>query len=369
MKLHWANVGRHFLQVVMFCCAIAVLTTSIWPRHGYWTQVGHALAIGLITWGVIEFGRHLVHPRHCHPDAGGGHGWPRGWRGIVLTTAGIGAGFGVGEPLGAWLMGTSGYRSARDGQIGLIITVAAGAIASFYFHVRGKAAALEASRNAAERDASEARLRLLQSQLEPHMLFNTLANLRALIGVDPAAAQQMVDRLNDYLRATLNASRATTHPLAAEFERLADYLALMAIRMGPRLRATLDLPESLRDAQVPPLLLQPLVENAIQHGLEPRVEGGELRVRAWTEAAPAGECLLLEVADTGVGFEVTPPRPDRFGLRQVFDRVTTAYDGRGRVEVHSVPGEGSRVRLSLPVYAPARSGRLAEADRPSAHVG
>ena len=201
------------------------------------------------------------------------------------------------------------------------------------------------------------------------MLFNTLANLRALIGVDPAAAQQMVDRLNDYLRATLNASRATTHPLAAEFERLADYLALMAIRMGPRLRATLDVPESLRDAQVPPLLLQPLVENAIQHGLEPRVEGGELRVRAWTEAAPAGECLLLEVADTGVGFEVTPPRPDRFGLRQVFDRVTTAYDGRGRVEVHSVPGEGSRVRLSLPVYAPARSGRLAEADRPSAHVG
>ena len=88
---------------------------------------------------------------------------------------------------------------------------------------------------AAERSAAEAQLKLLQSQLEPHMLFNTLANLRVLIGTDPARAQAMLDRLIAFLRATLTASRSGSHALADEFDRLGDYLALMAVRMGPRL--------------------------------------------------------------------------------------------------------------------------------------
>ena len=177
------------------------------------------------------------------------------------------------------------------------------------------------------------------------MLFNTLANLRALIGLDPPAAQQMLDRLNAYLRATLNASRATQHALSAEFSRLADYLDLMALRMGPRLQVTLDLPDALADVPVPPLLLQPLVENAIQHGLEPRVPGGALTVRAWRQ----GEHLMLEVADTGVGFDPADVRPDRFGLTQVRERVATAYGGAGAVQWHSAPGAGTQVRLALPM--------------------
>src|SRR3569623_437905 len=112
------------------------------------------------------------------------------------------------------------------------------------------------------------------------MLFNTLANLRALSGVDPNRAQEMLDHMIAYLRATLNASRAASHSLQAEFDRLQDYLELMAIRMGPRLRFTLDLPGALAQDTVPSLLLQPLVENAIQHGLEPKVGGGEVRVAA-----------------------------------------------------------------------------------------
>ena len=345
MKIDWLAIARHMLQVIAFCCVIAVLTTTIWPRHSYGVQLVGSLCIGLVTWAVIEFGRHLVPARLCHTDGEGGHGWPKGWRGGALAAAGIGTGFLLGDPLGQWLTGTGGPRSARDGQLSLLITIAAGAVATFYFHTRGRAAALEAARNAAERDASEAHLKLLQSQLEPHMLFNTLANLRALIGVDPPAAQQMLDRLNAYLRATLDASRATQHPLWAEFARLADYLELMAIRMGPRLQVSLDLPDALRDVPVPPLLLQPLVENAIQHGLEPRVQGGQLRVRAWAQAGQ----LQLEVADTGVGYEPTQVRPDRFGLSQVRDRVATAYGGAGQVHWQSAPGAGTQVRLSLPM--------------------
>ena len=350
MHPFWRDTLRHGLQVLAFCCVIAVFTTMMWPGSGYARQLVHSISIGMITWAVIEFGRLLVPAQHCHrnPDTGG-HGWPRGWRGVALTAAGIAAGFFGGTRLARLLLGDVTEYPQRDLVLGLLVTVAAGTVASFYFHARGQAAALQASRAAAERDATEARLRLLQSQLEPHMLFNTLANLRALIGVDPAAAQIMVDRMNDYLRATLNASRATSHPLHAEFARLSDYLALMAIRMGPRLRVTLDLPQELRDLPVPPLLLQPLVENAIGHGLEPRVQGGEVRVIA----RRVGEALQLEVADTGVGFDVATRTPDRFGLQQVFDRVASATGGRGRVNVLSTPGEGTTVRIALPLQSAA----------------
>jgi signal transduction histidine kinase len=321
-----------------------VVTTAVWPRNGYFNQLVYASLIGLTTWAFIEVGRHLVPAQYRHTDSEGGPGWPKGWRGFALTSTGIVVGFGVGDALGRLLLSRPA-DSGRDLQVSLMLTAVAGAAVTYYFHARGKASAMAAQVAAAERDASEARLRLLQSQLEPHMLFNTLANLRALIGVDPAAAQQMLDRLNAYLRATLNASRATQHPLSAEFDRLADYLELMALRMGPRLQVSLDLPDALRDVPVPPLLLQPLVENAIQHGLEPRVQGGALHVRAWQE----GDRLRLEVADTGVGFEPADVRPDRFGLTQVRERVATAYGGAGQVQWQSAPGAGTQVQLTLPL--------------------
>ena len=340
------DVLRHGLQVLAFCCVVAVFTTMIWPDTGYGRQLVHSITIGMLTWAVIEFGRLLVPREFCYRGPGNpGHGWPKGWRGVALTLSGLAAGFLIGRPLGFWMLGSPSGYSQRDLVLSLLITVAAGAVASFYYHARGRQAALQAQIAAAERDASQARLMLLQSQLEPHMLFNTLANLRALIGVDPPAAQRMVDRLNDYLRATLDASRATTHPLSAEFERLRDYLDLMAIRMGPRLAASFDLPEALRDLPVPPLILQPLVENAIRHGLEPQVAGGRIDVRA----ERVGDTLRLTVADTGAGFDATHVREGRFGMAQVIERVASSTGGRGVVHVQSAPGAGTTVALELPI--------------------
>jgi LytS/YehU family sensor histidine kinase len=123
--------------------------------------------------------------------------------------------------------------------------VLAGIAGSYYFYSQQPRRLPRARMGEAQRHADEARLKLLETQLEPHMLFNTLANLRALIGVDPARAQHMLDHMIAYLRSTLDASRATTHPLQAEFDRLRDYLALMAIRMGPRLQVDLQLPPEL----------------------------------------------------------------------------------------------------------------------------
>ncbi|GKT20446.1 hypothetical protein AVHM3334_01005 [Acidovorax sp. SUPP3334] len=139
--------------------------------------------------------------------------------------------------------------------------------------------------------------------------------------------------------ATLGASRATLHPLADEFARLRDYLELMSVRMGPRLAYTLDLPESMARVPVPPLLLQPLAENAIRHGLEPKVEGGTLHIAA--RQLPDGRLELL-VKDSGVGLAdpggAAPPpamlaHHQSFGLSQVRERLHTLYGSQGTIEL------------------------------------
>lgn len=203
--------------------------------------------------------------------------------------------------------------------------------------------------------ATEARLKLLETQLEPHMLFNTLANLRVLIGTDPARAQEMLDRMIAYLRATLSASRSTQHPLENEFDRLRDYLELMAVRMGPRLAYTLDLPDALRSVPVPPLLLQPLVENAIRHGLEPQVEGGHITVRASTRPGGSGPQLVLEVIDTGVGLpeQLPPPGPGQsFGLAQARERLATLHGNAGTLELIAENTGGTRANVIFPLKFP-----------------
>jgi LytS/YehU family sensor histidine kinase len=179
------------------------------------------------------------------------------------------------------------------------------------------------------------------------MLFNTLANLRVLIGLDPPRAQAMLDRLIAFLRATLSASRLKLHPLADEFARVDDYLALMAIRMGPRLQTALDLPPALAALPVPPLLLQPLVENSIKHGLEPKVEGGRITVSALRE----GRSLVLRVRDTGVGLEGTRADGTRFGLQQVRERLKTLYGADASLHIEAAPDTdgGTLVTLHLPI--------------------
>ena len=176
------------------------------------------------------------------------------------------------------------------------------------------------------------------------MLFNTLANLRALIATDPERATAMLDRLNDYLRATLSGSLASTHSLQAEFDRLRDYLELMAVRMGPRLHYTLDLPPDLAAQPVPPLLLQPLVENSIKHGLEPKVEGGSIRVIARRE----GGALVLEVIDTGVGLSTEPESAKGFGLTQVRERLKTTYGSLSAISFVANCAGGTSASITFP---------------------
>ncbi len=277
------------------------------------------------------------------------------WVGWVWMMPCVLLGSVMGFTGGQWLADTlSGNRSTlpwdltdRRFALSLAFTLLVSLLSSMFFFAVYKLNAARLQQAQAERQAAEARLTLLQSQLEPHMLFNTLAHLRVLIKLRPDEAQQMLDRLIDYLRATLLASRSTEHTLAEEFERLSDYLALMQLRMGARLRVRLDLPAALAGLGVPPLLLQPLVENAIQHGLEPHVDGGELRV----SAALQGRRLTLEVADNGTGLPAKPSAAGAgtgFGLAQVRERLAQRYGDAARFELTPQAGGGSLARIELP---------------------
>jgi hypothetical protein len=164
-----------------------VFTTLIWPQAGYGAQLVYSVSIGLLIWAVIEFGRLLVPAEHCHRDPSRpGHGWPKGWRGVLLTVAGIGLGYLGGNRLAAALLGETVASPARDQAIGLAIAIVAGLVASFYFFTRGRQAALQASIAAAERDAAQARLMLLQASWS-RTCCSTPWPTCALIGVEPRA--------------------------------------------------------------------------------------------------------------------------------------------------------------------------------------
>ena len=338
---------RHGLITAACCCVIAaVMTATMHGPDGKWSnQLVYSLSIGLMSWLLIDLGRLLL-------TRGESVRWPLGARGVVLVAVSVTIGFVVGQTIGDAWSGRPILTFYKLGRAQLIATIAVtlGTTAgmSYLFYTLGKGRYMQEQLDLAQRNATEARLKLLETQLEPHMLFNTLANLRVLITTDPPRAVAMLDRLNSYLRMTLGGSRALSHPLAAEFDRLADYLELMSVRMGERLRYTLDLPDELRNAAVPPLLLQPLVENSIRHGLEPQVEGGEIAVRARRHDAE----LVIEVSDTGVGFDAahpgTPADGGGFGLGQVRERLAAMYADRGRMELTAGPTGGTRVVLRFP---------------------
>ena len=280
--------------------------------------------MGMFTWALIDLGRFFV-------DQDSPHLFPRGWRGVALIGGGVLLGFVLGQLFGDWVNGVPSFslfkRSPEFFAYIFLFSMACGIGISVFFYSQGKGAFYQAELEATSRQAAQAKLKLLQSQLDPHMLFNTLANLRVLIQNEPAHAVAMLDQLCDFLRSTLAASRASEHSLQAEFDRLHDYLALMQIRMGKRLEFSLQLPPELAQHLVPTLILQSLVENAIVHGLEPKVAGGHIAVAASQD----GHHLVLTVTDDGLGFDAAALQ-EGFGLAQVRDRLSSLYGTQATIK-------------------------------------
>jgi hypothetical protein len=324
----------HGFQVTLLSLAISVVLWLLRPQIPLLGQMAYSLSIGWLSWLLIDGGRFFV-------DQGSPYFFPRGWRGLALIVVGVVAGFLLGSLLGDLLNGHSTWqlihqsRGARDTLVYIFMfSMASGTAITLFYYQQGKNAWLQAQVEVASRQASEAQLKLLQSQLDPHMLFNTLANLRVLIQSDTPRAVQMLDQLNDFLRASLAASRSSEHSLQAEFDRLHDYLSLMQTRMGARLQFSLDLPASLASAPVPTLILQSLVENAVLHGLEPKLDGGCVRVQAFL----AAHQLVLQVTDNGLGLGSQPLR-EGFGITQVRERLQSRYGDQATIELIAISAD------------------------------
>ncbi len=339
---------RRGVRTLVICVAIAALLSG-WMNYSFLSSLVHSISVGMLCWLAIDLGRRpLARWKHRNARPGSAESlsnWP-GWPLMLpLVVVGTIFGFGTGNTFAGWLTGHHNgglFRGSLLQAFWLLVgALIPGLMITYYFYSRETIAAKEAAVQTAQRQAAEHQLKLLESQLEPHMLFNTLANLRVLIALDPPRAQAMLDQLIAFLRATLSGSRVAAHPLRAEFARLADYLALMEMRMGPRLRTHFDLPAELAELPVPALLLQPLVENCIKHGLEPSVDGGRIDV----SAARDGDLLVLRVRDTGIGLRDASDEGTRFGLVQVRERLAALY--------------GTRATLTLTVAQDAEGGTLA----------
>lgn len=266
---------------------------------------------------------------------------------ILAVPAGATAGVGLsilllGPRSGEWV-GSMAWQS-------LLIGLLFGTAISALFYLRSRMDQLEAElkerqlREAlAEKARVDAQLRMLQAQIEPHFLFNTLANLAVLVRSDPARAERLLADLIAYLRATLQRVRGDESTLGDEIELLKRYLDILGVRFGERLRVVFDVPEALLARPFPLLLLQPLVENAVSHGIEPKVGGGELRIAA---AEENGRLRLL-VSDTGAGLG-EGAAGSGFGLENVRQRLRALFGEAASLDVRENAAGGVVASIEVP---------------------
>ena len=199
----------------------------------------------------------------------------------------------------------------------------------------------------------QSQLEILKSQLQPHFLFNTLNAVHALIYEDQKAAGRVITRLGELLRMSLAAGNQQEVPLRYELEFVRAYLDIQQTRLSSRLRVVFDAPEELHDLMVPALLLQPLAENAVLHGIAPLVRGGVVRIAAALE----GDTLVLTVSDTGAGFGQVTRRG--IGLTNVQLRLRQLYGAAQTFSIDANEPSGTMVTISMPAH---HAGRLLEAE-------
>jgi hypothetical protein len=342
-----------WVWTLLFCAAVALVFTLLgmafngarggqaWLRPGLWahyfgvnmvvsTAIGaliHVLFDLLIPWvGAERIGR-----------------FTPAQRGAFFTAIPL-LGVAIGWPFGVWLVGDAWGGPKTPGAI-----VGSFAVALLISYVILLIFSAKARQIEAEKRAVESQLRLLQAQMEPHFLFNTLANVLTLIDIEPQRAKQMLESFTDYLRATLQGLRQTGGSVGAELGLAEAYLRLLQLRMEDRLRFDIDADAAARGAALPPLMLQPLVENAIHHGLEPKLEGGTLAVRARVQ----GNELQLTVEDDGLGPDAPPrrsagkPGGNGIALDNIRQRLQALYGDAASLTIEALQ-PGTRATLRLP---------------------
>ncbi len=284
--------------------------------------------------------------------------WEKSWP-VARLVAAVAAGSVIGLVVVILVKGYSASYLAGNASLFALTLVTGffnGLFVSlfFLFKFREARAATALHRAEAERlllskQAVESELKLMQAQIEPHFLFNTLASVQYLTETDPPQAGRLLGHLLAYLRTAVPQLRASGTTLGREIELAEAYLSILKIRMGERLAFAIDVPDELRAHPLPPMLLMSVIENAIEHGLEPRADGGSVTLAARRE----GESLVIRVTDTGDGLEAdAPARPGHgVGIANLRDRLRTMYGAGGRFTLENHGPHGARATIELPFQA------------------
>ena len=335
-KLAMNRLGGYLLFVLLFNTAVAAALSLLGHDRNFLNELIYSHAIGLScglpAMGVVWLARSTMQLRI----------------GLILCIVfGVTAGVSIGALVTSYLPYARSINPLQAMGVGLLFAVGAG----YYFFTREGTARLahelelqRLHRRELDRSRSDMQLRMLQAQIEPHFLFNTLANVSALIRSDPPKAEQLLSHLNAFLRATLQRSRVEASTLGDEAELVRNYLTIIELRLGARLQWQIDLADDLLKLPFPVLLLQPLLENAVKHGIEPKRGGGSITLRGWRD----GQRLLLEISDSGVGLA---PRQSNagFGLDNIRQRLSAHYGQAGQLQLNPNARGGATATLEIPL--------------------
>jgi sensor histidine kinase YesM len=334
---------RTFFLSVVFCTLIALFLTSV--RFGGTTFLSNFIVtqcLGIAIFLCVFTVHHVLKPTNPLVKF------------IAIVIAIIIGSIG-GSLLGFVVIGEKPSRFISEYAYFIHIVlfgILFGSIISYFFFSRERIRSTETlvqeekiKRLTSEKRAVETNLKLLQAQIEPHFLFNTLSNILSLLDTDLNKGKSMLMDLIRYLRTSLSKTRADATTLGQEMEMIKAYLNIFKVRMEGRLRYRIDVPDNIKEFPFPPMLVQPLVENAIKHGIEPKIEGGEVTI----QARKNGDIIRVELADTGTGLHEDGDMG--FGLSNVRKRLQSLYGDRGQLILEENRPSGLKAIIEVP-YVP-----------------
>jgi sensor histidine kinase YesM len=335
------NVLKDLVYTIIISAVIAVfLTLTGITTKSFVINLIVSQSFGLSIFSIIIFLLWIFKPEKTAPLA-------------FIVLIGIASGILIGLQIGPFVLlrifSIVLWQQEKSLLQPIILGITFGSVATYFFYSKARLRVSKEEiqqerikRLSSEKEALEANLRLLQAQIEPHFLFNTLSNVLSLIGTDPASGKSMLVDLIHYLRTSLSRTFPDPITLDQEMDMIKAYLNIQKIRMGERLHFKIELPDAVSKHPFPPMLLQPLVENALKHGLEPKMEGGEIMIKATEEE----DLIRVEVMDTGCGFSSL--HNAGVGIGNVKERIKLLYGEKGRFIIEENKPNGVRAIIEVP---------------------
>lgn len=327
-----------WLKLIAINTLIAIMLALI-NGHNFWANLIYSQSIGIsiVTAISMPFLRKFD-----------------GKLSIFLLVIAIIFGVLIGTSFAVFVTGGYLVLDAEEGHwllvSSFISSIIIGCIVAYYFYLIAKQKemsnqlTLEQLKKAEyEKALTENNLKILQAQIEPHFLFNTLSNVIGLIEQRPDDAKKMLEHFTHYLRSSLSRTRESVTTLGDEIDIINAYLGIQKIRMEERLNYKITLDETLKDIPFPPLLIQPLVENSVRHGLESTLEGGEICV----DVVYRENTLSITVSDTGKGADKL--QSDGIGLKNIRERLLSIFQGKAEIEIRANKPQGLTTILHIPL--------------------